>query len=383
MDISLQELQRWCDLHQEEHIALLKELAAIPAPSHQEEQRATFIRDWLLAQGANEVLVDQANNVLLPFGCDCEQPITIYAAHTDVVFPNTTPLPIREVDGKLIGPGVGDDTANVVALMLCAKYLLSHSLTPKEPVLFVFDSGEEGLGNLMGIRQVMADNSGRIKEFVSFDLTWNTIVTRAVGSERWQVRAITQGGHSYNAFGVPNAIAHLAQLITRLYQQPLPHQPDQKTTYNVGTIQGGTSINTIAAQAEMTYEYRSDDRECLAQMRQQFHTLVENSNTSQVHFEVELLGERPCGGEVHPQALEQLLTRCRQAVKLVTGTTPAPCSLSTDANLPLSLGVPATTIGLYQGAGEHTREEYVLLDSLSPGLAIALSLLLPSFDGPT
>ena len=380
MDISLHELQRWCDLHQEEHLALLKELAAIPAPSHQEEQRAFFIRSWLLAQGTSEVLVDKANNVLLPFGCDCEQPITVYAAHTDVVFPDTTPLPIREEDGKLIGPGVGDDTANVAALMLCAKYLLTHSITPKEPVLFVFDSGEEGLGNLKGMRQLMADYAGRVKEFVSFDLTWNTIVTQAVGSERWQVRAITQGGHSYNAFGVPNAIAHLAQLIAQLYQQSLPQQPGQKTTYNVGTIQGGTSINTIAAQAEMTYEYRSDNRDCLAQMRQQFHTLVENSSTSQVRFETELLGERPCGGDVDLQALEQLLKRCSRAVEQVTGTVPVPCSLSTDANLPLSLGVPSTTIGLYQGAGEHTREEYVRLDSLSPGLAIALSLILPSFE---
>ena len=381
MDISLVDLKNWCEQHREEHIALLKELAAIPAPSHHEEQRVAFIRDWLAAQGAQEVLVDNVKNVLLPFGCDDqEQPITVYAAHTDVVFPDTTPLPIREENGKLVGPGIGDDTANVVALMLCAKYLLTHSLTPKEPVLLVFDSGEEGLGNLKGMRQLMTDYAGRIREFVSFDLTWNTVVTRAVGSERWRVRAITQGGHSYNAFGGPNAIAHLAQLITKLYRQPLPQQPDQKTTYNVGTIQGGTSINTIAAQAEMTYEYRSDDRECLAQMRQQFHSLVEKSQTGDVRFETELLGERPCGGDVDHQALNQLLTRCARAVELVTETVPAPCSLSTDANLPLSLGVPATTIGLYQGAGEHTREEFVQMDSLSPGLAIGLSLILSSFE---
>ena len=379
MDISLPDLTRWCTLHREEHLALLKELAAIPAPSHQEEQRAAFIRDWLLAQGAKEVIVDPAKNVLLPFGCG-PGPITVYAAHTDVVFPDTTPLPIREEEGKLIGPGVGDDTANVAALMLCAKYLLTHALTPKEPVLLVFDSGEEGLGNLKGMRQLMADYGGQIKEFVSFDLTWNTIVTRAVGSERWRVRAVTQGGHSYNAFGRPNAIAHLAQLIARLYQQPLPQHPDQKTTYNVGTIQGGTSINTIAAQAEMTYEYRSDDRACLAQMRAQFHTLVEKSQTEDVRFQVELLGQRPCGGDVDKAVLQNLLDRCTQAVEQVTGTIPAPCSLSTDANLPLSLGVPATTVGLYQGAGEHTREEFVELDSLSPGLAIALSLILPVFE---
>ena len=369
----------WCRAHQQEHTELLKALAVIPAPSHQEAQRAAFIRDWLYREGAKEVLVDQAKNVILPFGCEGKGGISVYMAHTDVVFPDTTPLPLEEKDGRLFAPGVGDDTANVVALMLCAKYVLSHGLAPQSPVMLVFNSCEEGLGNLKGVRQLMADYEGRIKEVVSFDLTWSTVVSRAVGSERWKVKAATRGGHSYLDFGSPNAIAHLSQLIGRLYQQEVPQQPGQTTTYNVGTITGGTSVNTIAQQAEMTYEYRSDDRACLAFMREQFHKILSQVQGPEAQFEVTLLGERPCAGEVDPDLLEALLNRCSDAVERVAGAAPKRVSLSTDANLPLSLGIPATTVGLCQGALAHTRQEYVELDSLTPGLAMGLKLVLDSF----
>lgn len=380
MTICQDDLLAWCREHHAQHTALLKELAVIPAPSHQEQQRVAFIRDWLYAAGAREVLVDSACNVILPLGDRTGEDISVFMAHTDVVFPDTTPLPLEERDGRLYAPGVGDDTANVVALMLCAKYILTHGLRPKSPVLLVFNSCEEGLGNLKGVRQLMADYAGRVREVVSFDLTWSTVVSRAVGSERWKVTASTRGGHSYLDFGSPNAIAHLAALITRLYQQQVPKQPGQTTTYNVGTITGGTSVNTIAQQAELTYEYRSDDRNCLSFMGAQFTRILEEIRSPQAQFEAELLGERPCAGEVDPAQQEQLLRRCERAVEDVVGTAPRRVSLSTDANLPLSLGVPATTVGLCQGALAHTRQEYVELSSLTPGLCIALKLILPLFE---
>ena len=126
-----QELFQWAAAHQDEQLELLKELAAIPAPSHHEEQRVEFIVDWLKKQGAEEVIVDEALNVKVPFHCEGRDDITVYMAHTDVVFPDMTPLPVREEDGKLFAPGVGDDTANVVALLLCVKYLLSNRCTAK------------------------------------------------------------------------------------------------------------------------------------------------------------------------------------------------------------------------------------------------------------
>jgi len=260
MKYTLNDLYTWCDAVSAEHLALLKTLAAIPAPSHQEDRRVKFISSWLKENGAETVIVDEAKNVILPLPADAKGPFRVFMAHTDVVFPDTEPLPVREESGCLFAPGVGDDTANMAALMLCAKFLLSHHITPEAPILIVFNSCEEGLGNLKGIRQLMQDYSGRVLDVTSFDCQSNSIVSRAVGSERWKVTAFTRGGHSYSDFGTASAIDHLSRLVSRLYQQPVPQKQGTKTTYNVGLISGGTSVNTIAQRAEMTYEYRSDDR---------------------------------------------------------------------------------------------------------------------------
>ena len=367
-----QDIFAWCEGHFDEELALLKELAAIPAPSHHEEKRAEFIRNWLISQGAEEVIIDSALNVVLPLGCGDQEDLRVFMAHTDVVFPDTTPLPVREENGYLYAPGVGDDTANVCALMLCAKFLLSHPDLLRKPTLIVFNSCEEGFGNLKGVRQIMVDYAGRVKELVSFDLGFDAMVNRAVGSERWLVRSQTVGGHSYSAFGNPNAIANLSKLVCRLYEQEIPAVPDSKTTYNVGTIQGGTSVNTIAQSAEMTYEYRSDHHFCLEMMRKQFLSLVEGCEG----VTIEPLGERPCGNAVPEEAHKALLDRCAGIVTEITGTAPKFCSASTDANIPLSLGVPATTFGTYLGGKSHTREEYVEIASLKPGLKIALMAIL-------
>ncbi len=370
------EMLTWCENHYEEQLTLLKTLAAIPAPSHQEERRAAFIKNWLEEQGAEKVTVDAAGNVILPFDVAGKRSCTVFMAHMDVVFPDVTPLHVREEEGKLYAPGVGDDTANVVALMLCAKYLLEHPEVIKYPLLLVFNTCEEGLGNLKGVRQICADYKGRIKQLISFDGTMEALVERAVGSERWKVTATTKGGHSYGAFGNPNAIAALSGIICCLYGQPVPRLEGRKTTYNVGTIQGGTSVNTIAQSAEMLYEYRSDDKRGLDQMRQQFQSLMWQLNSEEAKFERELLGERPCGGDVDKKKQENLLKRCETLIKKHTGKAPKRAAMSTDCNIPLSLGIPATCFGLYHGAGAHTREEWLEIDSLLPGLKLGLSTIL-------
>lgn len=378
--MEMQELFQWAAAHQEEQLNLLKTLAAIPAPSHQEEQRVEFITNWLKEQGAKEVIVDEALNVKVPFHCEGRDDITVYMAHTDVVFPDLTPLPVREEDGKLFAPGVGDDTANVVALLMCVKYLLSNQCTAKEPVLVVLNSCEEGLGNLKGVRQICADYEGRIKELISFDGGFKRMCVRAVGSERWKVKTATIGGHSFSAFGNPNAIAHLAGLITKLYQQEVPQVEGRKTTYNVGIIQGGTSVNTIAQDAEMLYEYRSDDKDCLDQMRKQFFALVEAARCEDAGFELELVGERPCGSSVPEDAHQRLIGRCSDAIVTITENAPTLGSSSTDANIPLSKSIPAVTFGLYSGGKAHTREEYVKIDSLETGLKIGMLLVTSHFE---
>lgn len=375
MSISKEELYLWCDAHFNEHCSLLKTLAAIPAPSHEEDKRAEFIKGWLMENGAHHVTIDAAKNVLLTLGNGGNHYLAVMA-HTDVVFPDTTPLPVVEENGKFYAPGVGDDTANVAALMLCIKFLLTHPELVLEPLLIVFNSCEEGLGNLKGVRQIMSDYDGLIDALVSFDCQSDSIISRAVGSERWKVSVSTRGGHSFSDFGNPNAIARLSHLVECLYRQRVPQKEGCITTYNVGLISGGTSVNTIAQYAEMTYEYRSNDRDCLAFMANQFQEIISDTTTSEAEITVSCLGIRPCGAIVPEESHRALLNRCRSSIQAVYSIEPPFCAASTDANIPLSLGIPAATFGLYRGGGAHTRQEYVELDSLTPGLKIALTFLL-------
>lgn len=374
MNLSNRILQ-YIDTHAEDAQQLLLDLARIPAPSDHEERRAQFCLNWLRSMGAQNAYIDSALNVINPIGDDGINDLMVFMAHSDVVFPDTTPLPLKIENRRICCPGVGDDTANAVALLSVAGYIAEHHLQPKNcGVLLVINSGEEGLGNLKGSRRIMADFGHRVKEFITFDGNANQIVTKAVGSRRYRVTVTTEGGHSYARFGSPNAIAQLSQLISRLYEVEAP--AIGRTTYNVGTISGGTSVNTIAQNAEMLYEFRSDEREGLAFMQAVFDRIVEEFRSSGVQIDIEVVGDRPCGLEVDNSALAG---RAARAVENHYGFEPKFVSGSTDCNVPLSMGIPAVCPGCVLGAGAHTREEYVEIGSLLPGLKVAFELILHHF----
>ena len=161
-------MKKWIETHFEEQLELLKTLAAIPAPSGEEDRRVEFIVDWLSERGFR-CRVDTAKNVIIPFFGEADGDISCYIAHTDIVFPDTSHLPVRMAGERLCAPGVGDDTANVVAILMILLYIKENRLKPNSPVMFALNSCEEGLGNLRGIRQIMRDHAGRIKQVVSFD----------------------------------------------------------------------------------------------------------------------------------------------------------------------------------------------------------------------
>ena len=372
------EHSRYLDDRAAEALALLLELAVIPAPSNHEEQRAEFCRRWLEAQGAQGVYIDEALNVVWPLGDTGDNPLAVYMAHSDVVFPDTEPLPLTVEADRICCPGIGDDSANVAALLMAAKYLAETGLQPKDGgVLLVINAGEEGLGNLKGCRKLMERYGSRVREFVSLDGEYTGGVDAAVGSHRYRIAIDTEGGHSYGAFGNRNAIAYLASLIDTLYTIKVP--PMGRTTYNVGTISGGTSVNTIAQHAEMLYEYRSDDRRSLELMRQHLAAAVEFYRAKGVEVTVEMVGDRPCSGDVPAAAQAALNARVAAAVKEQYGIDPGFGPGSTDCNIPLSLGIPAVCIGCYDGYGAHTREEYLLTETLHPGRKLALQLILAHF----
>lgn len=365
--------------HEQEALDLLVELAQIPAPSNHEEQRAAFCKAWLEKQGAKDVFIDEALNVIYPIGDTGSNPLVVYMAHSDVVFPDTEKLPLSIENGRILCPGIGDDSANVAALLTAAAYVAQNELIPShEGVLLVINSGEEGLGNLKGSRKIMETYGSRIREFVSLDGTASSIVSRAVGSRRYRISVDTEGGHSYADFGARNAIAYLASLIDTLYTMKVPAKG--KTTYNVGTISGGTSVNTIAQHAEMLYEFRSDERESLLIMEGHLSAALAFYRSKGVKVTAELVGDRPCSGAVDEACEKALTIRISAAVKQHYGWEPPLRVGSTDCNIPLSLGVPAACIGCYLGDGAHTREEYVELSSLPAGLRVAFELILHHFE---
>lgn len=380
MNIGLSErLEKYLEEHQQYHLDMTVELAQIPAPSNREEKRAQWVKNYFDSLGGTQSYIDSALNVVLPVNCDNCNEIVVFMAHTDVVFPDETPLPLEIRDGKIFCPGICDDTANLSTLLLIAKYILENSLTPKTGILIVANSGEEGLGNLKGSRQIMEDYRGRIKEFVSFDGTFGFICNDAVGSHRYSVEIRTEGGHSYGNFGNRNAIAFLASMINTLYTVKVP--PMGKTTYNVGIIEGGTSVNTIAQNAKMLYEYRSDNLTSLAIMEKLFNSVCRTYSDMGVEVTVETLGKRPCkSSDVDEDALAQLTLTAAAISEHFTGIRCGYGASSTDCNTPLSMGVPAVCLGLCRGSGSHTRGEWLDIDSLPIGAKIAGAFIGRYFD---
>lgn len=369
----------YADECHEEELELLRTLAQIPAPSGHEERRAEFIRDWLLAQGApvGSVRIDDAKNVIfsLPAGAGAaDDGIAVFAAHTDVVFPDTEPLPLAESATRLLAPGVGDDTANLVGLLLAARYLMRNRIALDRPLLVVANSCEEGLGNLAGTRELFRQYAGRVREFTSFELYLGMHVVSAVGSHRWRVMCHTQGGHSWENFGRDNAIEELCSLIEDLYAMELPTAA--KTTINVGRFEGGTTVNSIAEDASVLVEYRSASEECLELMYGKFVGLVEEHLRKGSRIDVKLIGRRPASGERIPAGQGELIARTDEVLRELGGVTPIHQESSTDANIPLSLGVCAHTVGTVEGDLLHTREEWIEKDSLRRGLAVILALML-------
>ena len=365
----------------DELIELIEDLCKIPAPSHHEEARAEFCKNWLEKNGAEGVYIDEALNVIYPIGCDGKDDIVVFLAHTDTVFPDTEPMPLWKDDEYIYSPGVGDDTARVALMFMLAKYIAKENLTPKCGFMVVANSCEEGLGNLKGIRQLMSDFEGRIKEVYSFDANYDTLYNKCVGSHRYQITLETEGGHSYAAFGNRNAIYAASDLVCKLYSCVVPKIGNSRTTYNVGHIEGGTSVNTIAQKATIFYEYRSDDINCLEQMRQFFEkTIDEAKSEAKAEITVETIGIRPCGGNVDEAKLADMTATVKAICEKYTGLECNPHSASTDCNIPMSLGVPAVCVGNCISYGSHTREEKLLIASLKLGLEITADIMLRYFE---
>lgn len=374
--MSAKEVLEYAETSYEAMIKMLRLLAPIPAPSGNEDRRVEFLAPYLQQLGFKDILIDNAKNLIVPFIVDSSAPFIVIMAHTDIVFPDTTQLPYSEDDQYIYCPGIADDTARVVQLTFAFKYLLDKAIKLKSNFLFVANSSEEGLGNLKGCKEICNRYGKQIAMLISADAETGEIINKAVGSHRYSVKILTEGGHSWIDFGKQNAIANAATIISELCSITPPQHPNTKTTFNIGTINGGTSVNTIAQSVEFLYEYRSDYAPSLSFMKDAFDKVIDTYQSKGMKIIVELLGERPCNGDVNQEKQKALESLVETALYDATGLLPKYCSGSTDANIPLSLGIPALTIGTCNSTGMHTREEKLEKASLVPGLTLLINLLL-------
>lgn len=369
-----------------EYIELIKVLTSIPAPSHKERRKAEYIRDVINNKIEEynykyvDMNFDKADNLIIEFLFRGIQSATVFMAHTDTVFEDEIII-VKEDDEKIYGPGVGDDTTNVAAMIRTVFYIIENNLIPQNKIFIVFNSCEEGLGNLFGTKTFFDEYEKNIEKMISFDGEYKWLVNKAVGSYRYSVKIKTQGGHSFGDFGNENSIVVASSIVCDLYKIDTKILSG-KTTYNVGVIDGGTSVNTICEECEFLFEIRSDERESIDRVEKLFFEILEKyRDRAEINYEI--IGKRPSMGSFDEKSYNKLMEMTQGAKNLiyeVTGEDVKGESGSTDCNIPLSVGIPSICYGGYKGSGWHTKGEYVLKNSLEKGYEIIRRSICEYFD---
>ncbi|MGH2613857.1 MAG: M20/M25/M40 family metallo-hydrolase [Thermomicrobiales bacterium] len=343
------------------------QIAAVPSPTGDESARSLLVEQLFAGEGLKTERDDLSDVIATSPGRVSPAgggPRLLIAAHMDTVFPLDTPLTISQSDGRLSGPGVGDNSIAVAAVTKLAALFARAGEVPAVDVLLTGNVGEEGLGNLRGIREVMAarPDIGAVVALEGHNLGRVTHV--AVGSRRSRISAEGPGGHSWGDFGRPNAIHGLSKLIAEFDAIPLPRTP--KTTLNVGKIEGGVSINTIAPVASCLLDLRSTDESALQRLSERVKRLVDRSNRGgAISFEIETIGERPAGVVAIESPIVQIAAGALAALDLE----PSFDASSTDANVPIAAGIPAVCIGLTTGGNVHRTDEFIDLAPVPTGIS--------------
>ena len=355
-------VQAYIHEHAHEVVDLICTISSISSPTGHTEKKAAWVLQYLKNLGIQNAYIDDAGNVIYPHELSKTEKFPLYNAHIDTVFNQLDTITPR-IDGNILAaPSCGDNSASVAGLLFLIKMIRDLHISLPAGILFAFNVGEEGLGNLSGMRHIMAQWKTRVSEVVAVDCSFDTAVNLAVGSRRYAVTIEAEGGHSWMHFGNSNAIAIASSIISRIYALTVPKQP--RTTYNVGTISGGTTVNSIAAQATFTLDLRSESMHELENLDTAVKKILQDAQTDTIHSTQQLLGERPCSNGM----LKSELYDRYQAVRSAQGLPTVWQSGSTDANIPLHLGIPAISFGICRSHGEHTIHETLELDTIAPGL---------------
>ncbi len=357
-------------------------ITEIPAPPFQEAQRAAAVKE-LLAEAGLTAQIDKAGNVIGELRGVNEKEIVVVAAHLDTVFPPGTNVKVHRDGSRMTAPGISDNGSGVAALLALARAVQLAHLKPQRTILFVGDVGEEGEGNLRGMRAIVDNYRAKLKAAVVLDGSGTEhVTTKALASRRLEALITGPGGHSWSDFGMPNPINALVRGSVRFINTKVPASP--RTTFNIGQIEGGTSVNSIPHEARLKVDIRSESedeltrlesalRECIiAGVRDEMESARDRSK-GKLEWKVELLGSRP-GGELPPDS--PLLAALRAADEFVGNQSRMERS-STDANIPLSMGIEAISIGAGgNGGGSHSLQEWYDSAGREIGLKRALLTIL-------
>jgi acetylornithine deacetylase/succinyl-diaminopimelate desuccinylase-like protein len=361
-------------------------LTEIPAPPFKEAQRAAAVKALLSASGLH-VQIDATGNVIGELAGINEKEFVMLSAHLDTVFPAGTEVKVRRDGGRMSAPGISDNGTGLAALAAIARALHEAQIKPQRTILFVADVGEEGEGNLRGMRALVDAYHGRLKAVIVLDgAGTDHVTTVALASRRLEVVINGPGGHSWSDFGMPNPINALVRGSVRFINTKVPASP--RTTFNLGQIEGGTSVNSIPYEARLKVDVRSESeneltrlesalRECMAAgVRDEMESSRDRSR-GKLEWKVEVIGSRP-GGEL---AAESPLLAALRAADVIVGNESRIERSSTDANVPLSLGIDAISIGAGgNGGSAHSLQEWYDPAGREMGLKRALLTLLGVAD---
>ena len=348
-------------------------LCRIPAPTFEEAERAAYVAERMRALGLTDVRIDSINNVTGILSAGTPGPTTLVAAHLDTVFPRATPLHIRHTKQRLYGPGIGDNCVAVAAMLSVAAAMRHLQPLPSGRVIFAASVGEEGLGNLCGIRALLETWHGQVDTVLAVEGHGiDEVRITGIGSTRLEVTFTGPGGHSWGAFGTPSAIHAMGSAIHQIARLQVPQDP--KTTFNVGIVEGGGSVNTIAPRATMLVDLRSLDPAQLTEIESRVDRLFQDVHQDTgVQVTSRIVGRRPAAALATDHPLCCGVNDIRHYLRLRPALFSA---ASTDANLPLSLGIPAVCLGITRGALAHTVQEYIDTAPVGGGLQQLLLTIL-------
>jgi acetylornithine deacetylase/succinyl-diaminopimelate desuccinylase-like protein len=346
---------------------LAQRICEVPAPTGEERQRAEFVASLWRERGYTPE-IDEISNVYVRRGKRDTGPILMFLAHIDTVFPADTPIAVTRDGNILRGPSIGDNSLSVATMITLFTLLDELSIETDCDIIAVANVGEEGLGNLRGARTAVEHYRNDLGAVIAIDGRLGAIVNIAVGSQRWRITVKGPGGHSYGSFGEPSAIHGLGRIIAAIADIEVPKTP--KTTFNVGIIEGGTSVNTIAPEASAILDLRSTDVNALHQLAAKVRTIVEQKAGPRLETQIEILGERPAGTISQSDPLVVLAATTLSCL----GIHPIYAASSTDANVPISMHIPAICVGVTYAGRSHTLDEYIEVSPIGDGLAQVLRL---------